>query len=121
MNTAIDSEFYENFAKAWLDAWNSHDLEKIMSHYATDFKFSSPVLLKLLPASGGIIQGHDAAKAYWSRGLAARPDLHFEPIALLKGVLSLVIHYRGLGGKLCAEYFVFNSLGLVVESHAHGE
>ncbi len=31
-----------NFAQEWLNAWNSHDLEAIMAHYAEDVIFYSP-------------------------------------------------------------------------------
>ncbi len=30
------------FAREWLAAWNSHDLERILSHYATGIVFLSP-------------------------------------------------------------------------------
>jgi hypothetical protein len=117
----FDDAFYETFASDWLASWNSHDIERILSHYDAQFEFSSPVLARVNPAGEGRLRGLAAARAYWTKGLAARPDLHFEPIALLKGVQSLVIHYRGLGGKLCAEFFVFGPDGKVVASHAHGE
>ena len=53
--------------------------------------------------------------------MTARPELHFELIAVLKGVESIVIHYKGLDGKLCAEFFGFGDNGKVIESHAHSE
>jgi hypothetical protein len=53
--------------------------------------------------------------------LAAHPELRFELIAALSGVESVVIHYRGRGGKLCAEFFVFGDHEKVIESHAHWE
>jgi hypothetical protein len=53
--------------------------------------------------------------------LAARPDLHFEFVALRNGVNSAVICYKDLGGKLCAEFFAFGQDGKVISSHAHGE
>jgi len=117
----FDDLFYESFAAQWIAAWNSHDIERILSHYDDAFEFSSPVLAKLNPASQGKLVGKELARSYWSKGLALRPDLHFETIAVLKGVGSMVIHYRGLGGKLCAEFFVFGGDGKVVSSHAHGE
>ena len=116
-----DDKFYEDFAIKWISAWNSHDIEWILSHYDHSFAFSSPKLVKFNPASGGKLNGVDAAREYWSKGLAARPELHFEMVSLLKGVESLVIYYKGLGGKMCAEFFSFGSNGKVVESHAHGE
>ncbi len=112
--------FIEEFAREWIAAWNSHDIERILAHYEEAFEFSSPVLAKVSPVSGGKLTGKAAARAYWSKGLAARPDLHFETVTVLKGVQSAVIYYTGLGGKLCAEFFVFGASGKVASSHAHG-
>jgi hypothetical protein len=114
-----DSEFYEEFSAEWIEAWNSHDIKRILSLYAEDLKFTSPFLAKFMPETGGSLQGRDAVGAYWSKALAARPDLKFERVAVLKGLDSVVIHYKGLGGGLRAEFFVFGGNGKVVESHAH--
>jgi hypothetical protein len=113
------NQHYEDFAAEWIAAWNSHDLERVLSHYDESFEFSSPVLARMIPASGGRLEGVETVRAYWSKALALYPELHFEPIAVLKGVDSLVIHYRGLNGRLCAEFFVLGSDGKVVSSHAH--
>jgi hypothetical protein len=114
-----DSRFYEAFAAEWIEAWNSHDLTRILSHYDESFAFSSPFLAQFIPGSGGKLKGKEAVGAYWSKALAAHPELRFELIAVLNGVESVVIHYRGRGGKLCAEFFVFGEHGKVIESHAH--
>jgi hypothetical protein len=115
----LAESFYEEFAAQWLAAWNAHDLDRILSHYDESFEFSSPVLAKVKPASSGRLVGKEAARTYWSRAFSAYPDLHFEPITSLKGVQSMVIHYKGLSGKLCAEFFVFSDNGKVIASHAH--
>ena len=107
------------FATTWLEAWNSHDLERILGLYEPDFEFSSPVLEKRLPESGGRLRGVEAARRYWSAAFSAGVDLRFEHIATLEGVDSFVIHYRGLRGKLCAEYFELSANGKVCRPHAH--
>jgi len=116
-----DSQFYDEFAAEWIEDWNSHDLKRILSHYDSSFEFSSPLLAKLLPGSGGKLKGKRDVGTYWAEALTARPELRFELIVVLKGVDSVVIHYKGFGGMLCAEFFVFGNNGKVVESHAHGE
>ena len=37
----IDSTWAHEFAREWIAAWNSHDLELILSHYADDFEMAS--------------------------------------------------------------------------------
>jgi SnoaL-like domain len=113
------AQYAEAFASAWLAAWNAHDLERILELYEYDFTFSSPVLRKLNPASGGQLRGREEAQKYWQRAFAPGVNLRFDHIATLAGVNSCVIHYRGLRGKLCAEYFRFGPSGRVLDSHAH--
>ena len=36
------------FAREWVAAWNSHDLERILSHYADDAELTSPLVQKIL-------------------------------------------------------------------------
>ena len=48
-----DGGFCEKFATEWIAAWNSHDIERIMSHYDDSLKFSSPKLAKFISSSGG--------------------------------------------------------------------
>ena len=40
----------EQFAADWIAAWNSHDLDRIMTHYADDVELISPVAEQLLQA-----------------------------------------------------------------------
>ena len=35
------------FARDWVAAWNSHDLDRILSHYAEDVEFRSPFVVAL--------------------------------------------------------------------------
>lgn len=54
------------FANHWVQAWNSHDLDEIMSHYATDVVLVSPVAAKLLNDSSGTVKGREALRAYFT-------------------------------------------------------
>jgi ketosteroid isomerase-like protein len=38
----MTAEFAAQFAEEWIAAWNSHDLDRILSHYADDFEMASP-------------------------------------------------------------------------------
>ena len=35
---------HQEFAKEWIDAWNSHDLDRILAHYAEDIEISTPMI-----------------------------------------------------------------------------
>lgn len=115
----MDKAFAHSFAAEWIAAWNSHDLERILSHYAEAVEFSSPMVAKLLNQPTGKLNGKAIVHAYWAKGLSRRPDLKFKFRAVLTGVQSLVIHYEGLDGINAAEYFEFGSDGKVARSAAH--
>ena len=38
----------ERLAREWVEAWNAHDLERILSHYAEDVEFASPFVAAIL-------------------------------------------------------------------------
>jgi len=55
----MTKEFATAFARGWVDAWNTHDLERILSHYSEDFTIESPMAVKLYPQSGGTVVGEN--------------------------------------------------------------
>jgi ketosteroid isomerase-like protein len=112
----MDRDWAEGFAAGWLEAWNQHDLEQILSHFASDIVFTSPMATALLQDSDGIIRGKTALREYWSEGLRLIPDLHFELVDLYVGVNTLVIHYRNQRGDLVNEVLTFAG-PLVIEGH----
>jgi len=113
----LDASFAERFAHEWIEAWNSHDLDRIMAHYAEDFDFASPVIVRVMGEASGRLRGHEAVRAYWSRALALNPSLHFELIAVFAGVDTLAIHYQGVRGP-AIEVFHLGPDGRVQASEA---
>jgi len=89
----ITAEFAKQYSNEWIDAWNSHDLERILSHYTDNFTIESPMALRLFPESNGVIAGKNNVRNYWKLGLEKIPDLKFEIIDVLTGVNTLTIYY----------------------------
>jgi hypothetical protein len=104
------------FAESWVDGWNAHDLSRVLSHFADDATFTSPVAAQLFPDSHGVIRGKQALQEYWGAGLRRIPDLHFEIVGLYLGVATLVINYRNQKGILVNEVLVFDG-DVVIEGH----
>ena len=50
------------FAREWIESWNSHDLERILAHYTADFEMSSPLIVERLGGEDGILKGKTAAR-----------------------------------------------------------
>jgi len=117
----MDSKFATDFAAEWIAAWNAHDLSRVLSHYTEDFEMSSPKIVQIAGEPSGKLVGKAAVGAYWATALARIADLHFELLAVMRGVDSVVLYYRGAGGQLAAEVFYFNSAGLVCRACANYE
>ena len=105
----ITKEFAKEFANDWINSWNTHDLEKILEHYSEDFEIETPMALKLLPESKGIVSGKNYVKAYWKTGLEKNKNLQFKMLDLLIGVNSLTIYYmNNTACKKVVEVLCFN-------------
>jgi hypothetical protein len=115
----LTQEDAERFAEEWYAAWNARDLERVLSHWADDAVFTSPLAVRLFPGSNGTVNGKDELREYWRRGLEAHPDLHFEPRALLVGHESIVLSYTNHRGQECAEALVLGEDGLAHRGIAH--
>jgi len=116
----MDKDIAEQFALEWVEAWNSHDLDKILAHYADDFTMHSPIIKVIAGEPSGILHGKAKIRAYWSKALEQIPNLHFELIQTYCGANSVVINYVGHRGVV-AEVFVFNDAGKVAQAFAHYE
>jgi ketosteroid isomerase-like protein len=114
----MDRAFADHFAKEWIDAWNSHDLDRVLAHYEVDFEMSSPLIPTLVGEPSGKLRGKAAVRAYWAKALQKLPDLHFEFVAALVGVDSVTICYQGHRG-LSAEVLHFGPSGKVRAAFAH--
>lgn len=114
----ITKEFAQHFASGWIDAWNAHDLDRILSHYSDDFTMSSPRIAAIAEVPTGILRGKDAIRAYWQRALELTPTLHFDLIDTFVGADSVVLHYRRMNGR-AAEVFFFDRDGKVVRASAN--
>jgi ketosteroid isomerase-like protein len=107
------------FAQEWIDSWNSHDLDRILSHYADDFQMTSPFIAQLMNEPSGTLKGKENVRAYWANALTRIPDLHFNLIEVLTSVNSITIYYQAVFGKRAAEVFFFNESGKVSRAIAH--
>jgi ketosteroid isomerase-like protein len=104
------------FVAGWIDAWNHHDLERIISHYADGIVFLSPIARQVM--GKGRIAGIDALREYWSEGLRSFRDLKFELLEVLRGDDCLTILYRNQRGQSVAETVEFGIDGKFVRSYA---
>lgn len=107
------------FAAQWIAAWNAHDLDRILSHYAEDVIVTTPMIKVALGVDSGTLEGKPAARAYWQAALEKVPNLHFELIDAAQGVDSLALYYSSVMNKKAIEVMFFDAAGKVNRVVAH--
>ncbi len=115
----MTDERLQLFAEAWYAAWNSHNLDAILEHYAEDVVFISPFVKHLVGEPDGEMRGRAELRHYFARALVRYPDLKFTPITTAPGVNSIVLVYKSVSGLLAAEMMRFGSNDRVVEVRCH--
>ncbi len=109
----LQAPFAREFAQDWVDAWNGHDLERILTHYDDEALLTSPVAAKLL-SGDGTVRGKAALREYFLRGLQAFPDLRFDLIDALWGTETIVVYYlNNVRGNKTAEVMLMNPAGKI--------
>jgi ketosteroid isomerase-like protein len=105
----VTKEFANQFATEWVDAWNSHDIDKILSHYSDDFIIETPMAAILFPESNGLVIGKQEVRKHWLIGLERIPNLKFEIMDVLVGGSSISVYYLNTGNlKKSVETMFFN-------------
>lgn len=90
----------EAFANSWIQSWNARDLEAVLSHYADDVEFQSPLAARLLGESTGIVRGKHDLREYFRKALAVYPgDLQLVLLGTYRGVTGRVIHFEAKGRR----------------------
>lgn len=102
------------WAEQWVDEWNRHDVEAVLTHFADHVEFCSPVAATVMGDPSGTVRGKAALREYWTIALRSRADLHFELDDVHLGVDCISIQYRNQVGRHVTEMAVFGADGLVV-------
>ena len=80
-------------ALAWLDAFNAHDVERLVALYADDATHTSPKLRALHPSTGGKLVGRAALAAWWRDANARLPNLRYELTAITADDRAAILEY----------------------------
>jgi len=107
-------EFPAAFASAWIANWNARDVEAVLSHFADDCVFESPIALTITGEAK--LAGKAKLRAYWEAALARIPSMHFtlDDIAWDAGRRTLtVMHTSRVGERVtsCSEIMTFDTQG----------
>lgn len=82
-----------SIAHQWFDAFNEHDLEKLLSLYAGDAQHYSPKLKLRQPETNGLITGKDALRSWWRDSFDRLPSLRYRPNKFIVDDSSVFMEY----------------------------
>lgn len=114
----MDADRARAFARDWVKAWNDHDLEAVLAHYADDIVFHSPRIRLVTGRDADSVSGRQELRAYWAAALERSRNIYFEIDAVFPGSDALTILYTNERSQSVAETFLFNAAGKVVRAIA---
>lgn len=114
----------ETIARKWIEAFNHHDLKKLLTLYHKEAVHTSPKLRALHPKTKGQIKGKQALKEWWEEAFKRLPSLHYELERLTANESRVVMEYtRQVEGELdmkVAEVLEINEGFIVASCVYHG-
>lgn len=115
----MESHQAEKLAQSWTTAWNNHDLDRLMDHYAENVVFYSPFVKHLDHETSGMVRGKDALRDYFAKGMQAYPHTRFQLHRTGVGIGSIVLNYISVNGMLANELHILDGDGKAVEVRCH--
>ncbi|MBY8821187.1 nuclear transport factor 2 family protein [Sphingomonas colocasiae] len=108
------------FAQDWIEAFNAHDLERILRHYAPDVELVSPIYRSFTDRRADTVYGIAALRDYFGAALRRYPQLRFTLLDVATGVYSLCIRYHtNLGDRIAIECLEHGIDGGIVRATCH--
>jgi hypothetical protein len=75
-------QIIESVSLKWFEAFNTHDLEKLISLYHNDASHFSPKLKIRKPDTNGLVIGKNALRDWWQDAFDRLPTLHYSVTTL---------------------------------------
>ena len=82
-----------SIAHLWFEAFNAHNLEKLVSLYDDEAAHFSPKLKLRLPETNGLVTGKDALKSWWQDAFDRLPSLHYKVTSLTSNSDRVFMEY----------------------------
>lgn len=113
----------EHIALKWFEAFNEHDLEKLLSLYDEDAQHYSPKLKLRQPETNGYVKGKQALHDWWRDAFDRLPSLHYNVTLLTSNNERVFMEYvRQVDGEpdmLVAEVLELNDVGNIKASRVY--
>ena len=114
----------ESIAFKWFDAFNAHDLEKLLSLYDDHATHYSPKLKLRKPETNGLVTGKSALREWWKEAFERLPSLHYKVTSLTANESRIFMEYLrivdGEDALLVAEVLEVRDNHIVTSRVYHG-
>jgi len=115
-------DFPSTFTAQWIANWNARDVDAVLSHFADDCVFESPIAQTI--AGQAKLVGKAALRSYWEAALARIPTLHFtlDDLAWDPARRTLAVMYTSRVGErvtACSELMTFDAQGRQILGRAY--
>ena len=111
-----------NIATRWFEAFNEHDLEKLLPLYHNEAEHYSPKLKLRQPETNGKVSGKNALRVWWRDAFDRLPTLHYHVNTLTADEERVFMEYtRSVAGEpdmLVAEVLEIKD-GLIIASRVY--
>jgi 2-hydroxychromene-2-carboxylate isomerase len=109
------------FARTWASAWSRLDVEGVLSHFADEAVFTSPVAKQVVGSAR--VVGKDALRGYWAAAVKTIKVMRFDVVDVAWSApdrLLVIVYDRTKDGVFthCTEHLRFGDHGAVVEGKA---
>jgi len=78
----MSHEKLQSIAFKWFDAFNSHNLEQLLSLYDDEAQHFSPKLKIRKPETNGLVIGKQAMREWWQDAFERLPSLNYKVTSL---------------------------------------
>ncbi len=114
----------EKIALKWFEAFNTHDLEKLLSLYSDTAEHYSPKLKIRKPETNGLVSGKDALRDWWKDAFERLPTLNYNVTSLTANNDRVFMEYirkaDGEDDMLVAEVLEVEDALIVASRVYHG-
>ena len=83
-----------SIAHLWFEAFNAHNLEKLLSLYDDEAQHYSPKLKIRQPETKGLVTGKDALRSWWKDSFDRLPTLHYKVTSLTSNSDRVFMEYK---------------------------
>jgi hypothetical protein len=103
----------EDFAISWVRSWNERDVEGVLSHYADDVEFQSPLVAMVMHEPTGIVRGKRALREYFQKVVASFPNVQVKLLGTYRGLNCRMVHFEATTGRKAVEVMELDGGGKV--------